>query len=328
MARSTEVQPATLPLPGGRDGATVRLHPLLAGEMLCPPGLLERPTGRLALPRVFLGSRSDWVWIPIPAFLVEHPGAGPILIDTGLHPSVAVDPGQNFGGVWKRLLKFRMSPEQGLRQQLLARGIGHHDVGVVVMTHLHYDHASGVSEFPDPTYVVSRPNGRRPHTARRCATATSAASSTIRSTGRRVDYDAADVDSHATFGRAVDLFGDGSVRLLSTPGHTAGHQIGAAPARRPRGPAHRRCGLPGAHDQRRRAAADHPGPPPLRPLARGGPALDRSDLQRARDHRARPRALAAARARVRLIYGRTTSNVTVRARETFRAASTAVTTAR
>src|SRR5205807_2573571 len=35
---------------------------------------------------------------------------------------------------------------------------------------------------------------------------------------------AADVDAHRTFGRAVGLFGDGSVRLLFTPGHTAGHQ--------------------------------------------------------------------------------------------------------
>ena len=74
MAMSTEAQPATLPLPGGRDGATVRLHPLLAGEMLSPPGLLERPSGRLATPRVFLGSRSDWVWIPIPAFLASSAG--------------------------------------------------------------------------------------------------------------------------------------------------------------------------------------------------------------------------------------------------------------
>ena len=31
------------------------------------------------------------------------------------------------------------------------------------------------------------------------------------------------MDSFASFGRTIDLFGDGSVRLLSTPGHTRGH---------------------------------------------------------------------------------------------------------
>jgi glyoxylase-like metal-dependent hydrolase (beta-lactamase superfamily II) len=224
MAMSTEAQPATLPLPGGRDGATVRLHPLLAGELRAPPGFLERPAGRLAAARMFVGSRSSWIWCPIPAFLVEHPGAGPILVDTGLHPSVAVDPARNFDRIWKQLLTFRFSPEQGLREQLLARGIGHHDIGVVVMTHLHYDHASGVSEFPDARFVVSRSEWD------------AAAHGPARRNGyvrsqfdypfdwRTIDYDEAGVDSYETFGRAVDLFGDGSVRLLSTPGHTAGHQ--------------------------------------------------------------------------------------------------------
>jgi glyoxylase-like metal-dependent hydrolase (beta-lactamase superfamily II) len=31
------------------------------------------------------------------------------------------------------------------------------------------------------------------------------------------------VSSYSTFGRTLDLFGDGSVRLASTPGHTTGH---------------------------------------------------------------------------------------------------------
>jgi glyoxylase-like metal-dependent hydrolase (beta-lactamase superfamily II) len=40
---------------------------------------------------------------------------------------------------------------------------------------------------------------------------------------RTVDFDASEAESFATFGRALDLFGDGSVRLVSTPGHTRGH---------------------------------------------------------------------------------------------------------
>ena len=40
---------------------------------------------------------------------------------------------------------------------------------------------------------------------------------------RTVDFDRGGVDSYATFGRSFDLFGDGSVRLAFTPGHSAGH---------------------------------------------------------------------------------------------------------
>jgi glyoxylase-like metal-dependent hydrolase (beta-lactamase superfamily II) len=41
---------------------------------------------------------------------------------------------------------------------------------------------------------------------------------------RTVTYEGANVTSYSTFGRTFDLFGDGSVRLASTPGHSAGHQ--------------------------------------------------------------------------------------------------------
>ena len=40
---------------------------------------------------------------------------------------------------------------------------------------------------------------------------------------RLVDVEGPDSSSFASFGRTLDLFGDGSVTLVSTPGHTHGH---------------------------------------------------------------------------------------------------------
>ena len=40
---------------------------------------------------------------------------------------------------------------------------------------------------------------------------------------RTVDFDRGGIDSYASFGRTFDLFGDGSIRLAFTPGHSAGH---------------------------------------------------------------------------------------------------------
>ncbi len=226
VGMSTEPKPAELPLPGGRPGATVRLHPLLAGEMLAPTGFLERPTGRLAVVRgLEIGrSREDWTWLPIPAFVIEHPGAGPILVDTGLHPSIALDPGESFGRIGKMFNDFRMNPDQGVAVQLRTRGIAPEDIGVVVMTHLHADHASGVSEFPEATFVL---DGREWESATRPRGALHGYRKQQFDFGfdwRTIDYDSGEVESFASFGRSVDLFGDGSVRLLSTPGHTLGHQ--------------------------------------------------------------------------------------------------------
>jgi glyoxylase-like metal-dependent hydrolase (beta-lactamase superfamily II) len=38
-----------------------------------------------------------------------------------------------------------------------------------------------------------------------------------------VDFDADFIESYGPFGRSFDLFGDGSVRLAYTPGHSPGH---------------------------------------------------------------------------------------------------------
>lgn len=222
---AAEPRAAELPLPGGREGATVRLHPLLCAQMVAPPGLLHRDPGRLAALRA-LGvgvPEDDWPELPVPAFAVEHPGAGLILIDTGFHPAVAVDPRQGMGRlgglVFKRL---RMEPEQAVPAQLRERGLDPDEVDLVLLTHLHSDHASGISQFPDATFLVS-------------ADEWAAASSGRQTEGyfrrqfdhafdyRTLDFGGADADSYATFGRSLDVFGDGSVRMVFTPGHTHGH---------------------------------------------------------------------------------------------------------
>src|ERR671915_1163675 len=126
MATAAEPRPAELPLPGGRRGATVRLRPLLCGRAVAPPAYLTREPGRLAWRRAlgFGVKRDDWVPIPIQAFLLEHPGTGPLLVDTGLHPSVAVKPMESFGRV--AALAFRgltMDAGQALPAQLRDLGI-------------------------------------------------------------------------------------------------------------------------------------------------------------------------------------------------------------
>lgn len=225
MTAAAEPRPAELPLPGGKEGATVKLHPLLGGRARSPTAALLREPGRLAWRRALgLGVGEDgWTPIPIPAFLVEHPGVGLVLIDTGLHPSVAVKPSENFGRV--TLLAFRdleMDSGQALPAQLRERGLEASAVKAVVMTHLHVDHASGISEFPGATFVVSRAEW-------------DAATSQGQTHGyvtrqfdhafdyRLLEFEGPDASSFAGFARSFDLFGDGSVRTVYTPGHTLGH---------------------------------------------------------------------------------------------------------
>jgi glyoxylase-like metal-dependent hydrolase (beta-lactamase superfamily II) len=222
VAVKAQPRPAVLPLPDGSAGATVRVHPLRCGEVLMPPRALDRPAGRLKQPRAMLGSRrSSWIWVPVPVFLVEHPTAGRILVDTGFHASVQDTARSSLGRRQSWVLPAREAPGESAPEHLRARGIDPAQIATILMTHLHNDHASGSIQFPHATFVVdatewaaARQGGfaegyRREHYDQPFD-------------WRTVSYDAA--PPHATFERTLDLFGDGSVRLLSTAGHTRGHQ--------------------------------------------------------------------------------------------------------
>jgi glyoxylase-like metal-dependent hydrolase (beta-lactamase superfamily II) len=226
MATAAEPQPAVLPLPGGVRDATVKLHPLLSGVAKGPPGWIHREDGRLAkLHAIGIGvPKSDFVEIPIVAFLVEHPGAGPVLIDTGLHPSCAIDPKQNIGRVGALAFPgLKMDPKQAVAEQLRARGIEVGDVKLVVMTHLHIDHASAMSEFPNATFVFSAREWEAATEPRNWQHGYRTAQFDHGFDYRTLDFEDGDTDSHATFGRSFDLLGDGSIRAVYTPGHTHGH---------------------------------------------------------------------------------------------------------
>jgi glyoxylase-like metal-dependent hydrolase (beta-lactamase superfamily II) len=169
--------------------------------------------------------REEWVSIPIVAFLVEHPSAGPILIDTGLDPVAAEDKRQTFGRLLARTSArtFSMEPSQAVPEQLRARGVDPGDVRHVVMTHLHYDHASGMWQFPDAAFLLTHREWQAAHAAFRLLHGYVTRHFRDPLAYRTLDFESTRASSYSSFGRALDLFGDGSVRLLSTPGHTHGH---------------------------------------------------------------------------------------------------------
>jgi len=220
---AAQARAADLPLPGGVPGTSVAVHPLLTAELLVPPTFAARPEGRFPVARALLAGRDDWMYVPVGAFLIEHPGAGMVLVDTGLPSTVATDPSPTLGTRFTLAVRdARMEPGQAVAGQLRARGLEPSTVGVVVMTNLQFDHAGAVAEVPEATYVVDR----REWNAAGAGGFTRGYRRQLvdhASDWRTVDFDAQDVDAFAGFGRSLDLFGDGSLRLVATPGHSPGH---------------------------------------------------------------------------------------------------------
>jgi N-acyl homoserine lactone hydrolase len=224
----THVEPAELPLPGGQPDATVTLQPLLCAVMRGPEAWFERATGRgAALKALGVGvPPAEMVDVPIVAFLIEHPGAGHVLVDTGFRREVAEarspERSRNLGVLGRLMTRqTRMDPEHTIASQLRAKGVDPARIELVVMTHLHFDHASALSDFPAANVVVSTPEWEAAHAPRRAMHGYVLAQ--LDPHPRYHTWEPHAAPAQSPFAHALDLFGDGSLVLAFTPGHTLGH---------------------------------------------------------------------------------------------------------
>jgi glyoxylase-like metal-dependent hydrolase (beta-lactamase superfamily II) len=208
------VSKLTAPLPGGSAGSHVTMRPLSTGEMAPPRGFgADDPTWSQA-------NR----WSPCPIFLLEHPTAGYVLIDTGLPTAAAHDPKIAFGRAAAAVVRVRVDPSQPLPARLRELDIKPSDIKTVVLTHLHLDHAGSIADLPGATFVLTQPEWDSANEPRAILRGYYRRQFNYGFDYRLVNYNADETRSFASFGRSFDLFGDGTVQLVSTPGHTAGHQ--------------------------------------------------------------------------------------------------------
>ena len=147
---------------------------------------------------------------PVPSWLIEHPD-GLVLFDTGMHIDLqsSVD---RIGAETAKTITPDFSPGEELTARLAARGISPTDIDRIVVSHLHFDHVGGNQEIPDARVVVQRAEWESGHDQ------------------RMIDYGIYNPDDY-DHGHDVhqiegehDVFGDGRVVCLPTPGHTRGHQ--------------------------------------------------------------------------------------------------------
>lgn len=225
MSVQAEPRPLDTPLPGGAPDSTVIVEPMVTGTFSSPDILMSSPGGEVGSLKILRAAREENTPVPVPAFLIRHPKAGSILVDTGLHPAIASDPTSNLGrfGTW--FSKPKLDHGDDVSAQLRAKAVDPGSIRLVILTHLHLDHASAIADFPDATFIVTGAEWKE---------ATSGLFSFKKGYHRpqfdyafdfrTVTFDGPNVSSYASFGRTIDLFGDGSIRLASTPGHTAGHQ--------------------------------------------------------------------------------------------------------
>jgi glyoxylase-like metal-dependent hydrolase (beta-lactamase superfamily II) len=163
---------------------------------------------------------------PINVYVIEHRN-GLVLFDTGQDRASVTDPGYFPTGLagllYRRLARFTIGRDETLTEQLARLGHTPAEVTTVVLSHLHQDHIGGLAELPGARILIDASEWAT--LDGRFAELNGLLRSRIRLPGLRwepLTLQATTDASLAPFDRAHDIFGDGTLVLLPTPGHTPG----------------------------------------------------------------------------------------------------------
>jgi N-acyl homoserine lactone hydrolase len=144
---------------------------------------------RLDLGRLWLADMS--LEIPVHGFLIKHPtGAG--LVDTGY-------------GTPLELIKDYRPVNASVAEALRKHGVEPSDIRWVINSHLHFDHCGQNAVFPQAPFYIQRTEYERRHQYQ-------TPTAWLEFAGAR--FELLDGETEIVPG----------VRVLTTPGHTAGHQ--------------------------------------------------------------------------------------------------------
>jgi N-acyl homoserine lactone hydrolase len=158
--------------------------------------------------------------LPIFSWLIEHE-EGLILVDTG--ETARVHNGGYHPGwhpFYRRAVQFDIHPEEEIGPRLRELGASTRDVKQVVLTHLHTDHAGGVSHLTGARFWVARGEWRR-----------------AQGVGGRVQgylphrwprwwqpqFIQWEQQPVGLFAESMAITRRGDVRIIPTPGHTPNH---------------------------------------------------------------------------------------------------------
>ncbi len=151
------------------------------------------------------------------AVLIRHPRAT-FLYDTGLCAEVSAYVEQQPLLFRKTLGNFRL--EQSLTSHLQQLHMTAHDIDFVLLSHLHWDHVSGIPDLPGVKLRINRVE----YEATKLGLL-DANNGLVRHLMGNNTIELFDCDgpSYMGFRSSYDLFGDGSIMLVPLPGHTAGN---------------------------------------------------------------------------------------------------------
>ena len=190
--------------------AGMQLYLFSSGTMMIGKGFLQN-----------FAPMEPKIEIPIGFFVIKHP-KGNVVFDTGNNDKVIADTG--YWGKLAEVFEPKMTQDDAMDAQLAKIGLSTNDIKYVVVSHMHLDHGGNVGKFPNSTIVIQDDELNfamfpdEPYAAGYIPDDVSVLRSGVgASKPNSIDMLRINGD--------LDLFGDGSLVIHRSPGHTKGTQM-------------------------------------------------------------------------------------------------------
>jgi glyoxylase-like metal-dependent hydrolase (beta-lactamase superfamily II) len=141
------------------------------------------------------------------AYLIVHP-SGTLMFDAGAVPD------SHFKGDGTPVVEGVVTATKPVLPQLKAAGYEPRDITYFALSHYHSDHTGNANEFANATWIVQKAERDFMLADKPQGIIQPSHYSALRNSKTRI------LDNED-----LDVFGDGSVVVMSTPGHTPGHQV-------------------------------------------------------------------------------------------------------
>ena len=206
--------------------STMKIHVLHCGYIRIAKRLLDNG-GRFStdIAKAMLVPDRERVTLPVSAYLIEH-RAGIYLVDTGWSRDISPDGVYDFKAACKvlpRHLAMLYHPfvphGETVREQLDERGVRPEEIKAVLITHFDADHIAGLRSVSSAQRIIVSEDEaywsvRTKYRVRQ-----------VRELWETSGYERVFYRGHllGPMNLAIDVTGDGSIMMVSLPGHTDGH---------------------------------------------------------------------------------------------------------
>lgn len=192
----------------------IKVHVFHTGKVKVDQAIPHHENNPLAVTGLFRGKEKQMI-LPVSCYLIQHP-KGNVLIDTGWDTKYAYETPHQMFGLLNKISAPIIRKDEGIDSKLKTLGLSDKNIDYCFISHMDFDHTSGIRLVKNAKHIM---------------TAEEEWKACNKFGVRYVDTwsGICNIETFAyentgigPFGKSYDVFKDGSILLISTPGHSKG----------------------------------------------------------------------------------------------------------